>query len=152
AAADLIRTHAARFAIYFLLCVLIALYVVRCQAAVTQSLPRMLAMSGQSVLTVGLALLLSRSPWHAQAVPLSVTAMIFTLAFNPPFALLMSFCLALVCTVAAGTGVDQFLVHMGGLATVVLILRDVRTRARLVQVSASAGLAFAAMAAATGLA
>jgi putative nucleotidyltransferase with HDIG domain len=149
---ELLRRHAARFAINFLLCVLVALYIVRFQAAVTQNLPRMIGMSVQAVITVALALLLARSPWQAQSVPLTVTAMVFTLAFNAPFALLMSFCLALVCTVAAGIGVGPFLVQMGGLATVVLILRDVRTRARLVQVSATAGVAFAAMTAATGLA
>jgi len=150
--ADLLRRHAAHFAIHLLLCAVVALYIIRCQTALTQSLPRMLTMSVQAVATVGLALLLARSPWHAETVPLTVTAMVFALAFNPPFALLMSFSLGLVCTVAMGTGVDRLLVHMGGLATVVLILRDVRTRSRLVQVSAVGGLASAAMAVAAGLA
>src|SRR5262249_21167234 len=65
---------------------------------------------------------------------------------------LMSFSLALVCSAAMGTEIERLLVQMGGLATVVLILRDVRTRSRLVQVSAWAGLASAAMTVAAGLA
>ena len=35
----------------------------------------------------------------------------------PPFALLLSLSLALATTVALGTGLNQFLIQMGGLAT-----------------------------------
>ena len=47
-------------------------------------------MSANLCLTLALALLLSQPPWQAPLVPLTVTAMVLTIAYNPPFALLMS--------------------------------------------------------------
>src|SRR5262249_35924549 len=77
--------------------------------------------------------------------------MILTIAYNPQFALLMSFSLALSMTVALGTDLGSLLIQMGGLATAVMLLRNVRTRTGLVRVAAGAGLAYAAMTVATGL-
>ena len=53
--------------------------------------------------------------------------------------------------VALDADLSQLLVQMGGLATAVLLLQQVRTRTRLVKVAAAAGLAFLAMSVATGL-
>ena len=108
-------------------------------------------MCAQAVLTVALALLLSRAPWHAGAVPLTLTVMVFTVAFNPPFALLMAFTLTLVTSVAMAAGVEDLLITVAGLATVALLLRNVYSRSRVVQVSAVAGIAAVAMTVATGL-
>jgi putative nucleotidyltransferase with HDIG domain len=103
------------------------------------------------VLTLALGLLLSEPPWYATLVPLTLAAMVLTIAYNPQFALLMSLCLALATTVALGVGLEHLLIQMGGMATAVLLLRSVRTRTWLVQVSLGAGLAFLAMTVATGL-
>src|SRR5438105_13094745 len=54
-------------------------------------------------------------------------------------------------TVALGTNLDHLLVQMGGQATAVLLLRNVNTRTRLVQVATSAGLAYLMMTVATGM-
>jgi putative nucleotidyltransferase with HDIG domain len=150
-ALDMGRDLTARFGMHLLLCVLIALYISRFQPALGQNLPRLAGMCGQAVLTVALALLLSRAPWHAGAVPLTLTIMIFTAAFNPPFALLMAFTLSLVTNVATDGGADDLLVNVAGLATVALLLRNVFTRSRVVRVSAVAGLAAVAMTVADGL-
>ncbi|HEY1381115.1 MAG TPA: HDIG domain-containing protein, partial [Gemmataceae bacterium] len=69
----------------------------------------------------------------------------------PPFALLMSFSLALMASLALGAGLEYFMVLMGALAPVVLLLRNVRTRTRLVRVAAEAGVACLLMTVATGL-
>src|SRR5262249_13959346 len=84
-------------------------------------------------------------------IPLTVTAMILTITYNPQFALLMSFSLTLAMTVALGTTLEHLLIQMGGLATAVLLLRNVRTRTRLGKVAAGAGLAYLAMTLATGM-
>ncbi len=84
-------------------------------------------------------------------IPLTVTVMILTIAYNPQFALLMAYSLSLAMTVALDADLSQLLVQMGGLATAVLLLQQVRTRTRLVKVAAAAGLAFLAMSVATGL-
>src|SRR5262249_10288105 len=90
-------------------------------------------------------------PWHASLVPLTFTAMVLTIAYNPQFALLMSLSLALAATVGLGGDFNQLLVEMAGLATAVLLLRNVRTRTRVGEVGVGAGLAYLAMTVATDL-
>ncbi len=77
--------------------------------------------------------------------------MVLTLAYNPQFALMMSFALLLGLTVVQGTTIEPLLEQMGGLATAILLLRNVRTRTQLVQVATFAGLAYLLMTVATGL-
>jgi putative nucleotidyltransferase with HDIG domain len=145
------RRGIALFLVMSLLSGVVVLYVARFQRALAQSLPSIGAICGLVIGTMALGLLLSRQPWYAVIIPVTATAMILTIVYNPPFALLMSFSLALATTVALGTGLDHLLVLMGGLATVVLILGNVRTRTRLVKVAAAAGLAYLAMTFATEL-
>jgi cyclic-di-AMP phosphodiesterase PgpH len=149
------RDHARRgialFLIISLLAGVVVLYVGRFQPGLAQSLPRIGAVCLLVLATLGLALLLSRPPWYAVLIPLTVTAMILSIAYNPPFALLMSFSLALATTVALGTGLSHLLIQMGGLATAVLLLYEVRSRTGLVKVAAGAGLAYLAMTVATGM-
>jgi putative nucleotidyltransferase with HDIG domain len=148
---DHARRIVALFLILGLLAAVIVLYVARFQAGLAESLPKIASVCILAVVTLTLGLVLSRSPWYAVLVPLTVTAMILTLAYNPPFALLMVFSLALAMTVALGAGLSQLLVQMGGLATAVLLLCDVRTRTGLVKVGVGAGLAYLAMTLATEL-
>jgi putative nucleotidyltransferase with HDIG domain len=150
-AVDHRRRGVALFLVISLLSGVVVLYVSRFQAALAQSLPKIGAICALAVVTVAMALLLNRPPWHAGLIPLTATAMVLTIVYNPQFALLMSFSLSLATTVALGTGLNQLLIQMGGLATAVLSLRNVRTRTRLVKVAAGAGLAYLAMTVATGL-
>ncbi len=84
-------------------------------------------------------------------VPLTVTALILTIAYNPQFALLMSLSLTLATVITVGGRLSDLLVAMGGQATAVLILGNIRTRTRLVEVGGVAGLAYLAMTVATEL-
>jgi hypothetical protein len=84
-------------------------------------------------------------------IPLTVTALILTIAYNPPFALLMSLSLTLAMIVTLGGSLNDLLVAMGGQATAILTLRGVRTRTRLVEVGIVAGVAYLAMTVATEL-
>ena len=103
------------------------------------------------LLTLVLALLLNHSPWCAILVPLTVTALILTIAYNPQFALLMSLSLTLAAVITVGGRLSDLLVAMGGQATAVLILGNIRTRTRLVEVGGVAGAAYLAMTIATEL-
>jgi cyclic-di-AMP phosphodiesterase PgpH len=80
-----------------------------------------------------------------------MTALILTIAYNPQFALLMSLSLTLATIVSLGGKLADLLVAMGGQATAILVLRAVRTRTRLVEVGATAGVAYLAMTLATEL-
>ncbi len=139
------------FLIFALLSGLVVLYVVRFQTGLAQSLPTIAKVCALVVFTLALGALLSRAPWHAMLIPLTVTAMILTLAYNPQFALLMSFSLTLGMTVMLGTDIRYLLEQIGGQAAAVLLLRNVRTRTRLVQVAVGAGLTYLVMTVATGL-
>src|SRR5262249_38480033 len=101
--------------------------------------------------TIVLGTLMNQQPWHAGLLPLTFTAMVLTLAYNPQFALLMSFSMLLGLTVVQGTTADHLLVQMGGLRTAILLMRNIRTPTQLVPVARSAGLAYLLMTIATGL-
>jgi putative nucleotidyltransferase with HDIG domain len=150
-AGDHWRRGVALFLVLTLLSSVVVLYVARFQPVLAQSLPKIGTICILVVVTMILALFLSRAPWYAVLMPLTVTAMVLTIVYNPQFTLLMSFSLALATTVALGTGLNHLLILMGGLATAVLTLNKVRTRTHLVKVGTGAGLAYLAMTLATGL-
>jgi putative nucleotidyltransferase with HDIG domain len=148
---DHVRRGTALFVIFSLLAGLVVLYVARFQTGLAQNLPMIAGVCALVLATLMLSLLLSRPPWHAVFIPLSMTAMILTLAYNPQFALLMSLSLALAVTVALGSSLGQLLELMGGLAPVVLLLRTVHTRTQLIKVATASGFAYLLMTLATGL-
>jgi putative nucleotidyltransferase with HDIG domain len=148
---DKLQRGVAQFLIFSLLTALVVLYVMRFHLVLARSLPTIAGLGLLAVCTITLGLLASTAPWYAVFLPLTVTAMILTLAYNPQLALLMSVSLALATVVALGIDLGQLLVLLSGLATAVLLLRNVRTRTRLVKVAAGAGLAFLVMTVATGL-
>jgi putative nucleotidyltransferase with HDIG domain len=148
---DHLRRGLALFLVMSLLGLVIVLYVVRFQAALAESLAKIIGVCGLVMFTLVLGLLLSGPPWYAVLVPLTFTALVLTIAYNPQFALLMSLSLCLAITTALDSDLNYLLVQMSGLATAVLMLRNVRTRTRIIEVGVVSGLAFLAMTLATGL-
>lgn len=148
---DHLRRSAAVFLVMGLLALLMVLYVVRFQHALACSLSKILGVCGLVVFTLAFGLVLSRPPWHAVLIPLLMSTLVLTIAYNPQFALMMSFSFTLALCVALGGDVNYLLVLMGGLATPVLMLRQIRTRTRLIEVGAGAGVASLGMTFATGL-
>src|ERR1043166_5185881 len=141
----------ALFLIFSLLTASVVIYVARFQTSLARNLPMIAGVCVLVLVTVVLGTLLNQPPWHAGLLPLTFTAMVLTLAYNPQFALLMSFSLLLGLTVVQGTTPYHLLEQMGGLATAILLLRNVRSRTQLVKVATFAGLAYLAMTVATGL-
>jgi putative nucleotidyltransferase with HDIG domain len=139
------------FMILSLLTALMVMYVARFQVSLAQSLPMIAGVCVLILTTLVLGAVLSQPPWNALLLPMTFTAMVLTLAYNPQFALMMTFALELALTVVLGASVDHLLIHMGGMATAILSLRYVRTRTQLVQVASAAGLAYFVTTVATGL-
>ena len=77
--------------------------------------------------------------------------MILAIAYNPHFALMVTFGLCLLTSLALGRGIGHFLVLMGGTAAGVLTLNEVRTRTKLIKVGATAALGYFVLTWATGL-
>ncbi len=90
-------------------------------------------------------------PWDAELIPVAIAAMILAIAYNPHFALMVTFALCLLTSLALGTGIGHFLVLMGGTAAGVLTLNEVRTRTKLIKVGATAALGYFVLTWATGL-
>lgn len=141
----------ALFLIFSLQAALVVMYVARFQTALAENMPMIVGVCVLVLGTLVLATVLSPTPWSALLLPMTFTAMVLTLAYNPQFALLMSFALELALIVILGSTVDQVLVHMGGMATAILSLRHVRTRTQIVKVASAAGLASFVTTIATGL-
>ncbi len=148
---DHVQRAAALFLVLLLQAFLVVLYVVRFQPSLAQSLPKILGVCVLALLTLLLAFVCSAAPWHAVLIPLTVTALVLTIAYNPQFALVMSITLTLATLVTTIGRLGDLLMAMGGQATAILALRSVRTRTRLVEIGAIAGIAYAVMTVATGL-
>ncbi len=80
---DHIRRGIAQFLVLSLLAMIVVLYVVRFQQGLAESLPKIIGVCTLVLLTLVLGLLFSRPPYHAVLVPLTVTALILTIAYNP---------------------------------------------------------------------
>jgi putative nucleotidyltransferase with HDIG domain len=148
---DKLRKGCGLFLIMSLLAALVFLYVVRFQHSLAESLPKIIGVCALAGLTLALGLLLSRPPWYAALIPLTVTALVLTISYNPQFALLMSLSLSLATTVALGNDLYQLVLQMGGLSTAVLSLRNVRTRTRIVEIGIGSGTAYLFLTIAIGL-
>jgi putative nucleotidyltransferase with HDIG domain len=130
---------------------LIGYYVVRHEPEVARDLNRIAALCGLVVAAIGLVRLLAMQPWDAELIPVAIAAMIIAIAYNPHFALMVTFALCLLTSLALGTGIGHFLVVMGGTAAGVLTLNEVRTRTKLIKVGATAALGYFILTWATGM-
>jgi putative nucleotidyltransferase with HDIG domain len=145
------RRSASLFLVFGLLASVVVIYVGRFQQGLAQSLPKVAGVCALVLLTLLSGMVLSLASWHAILIPLTISALIFTIAYNPQFALLMSLSLTFGMIVALGGKLPDLLVAMGGQATAILLLRTVRTRTKLVEVGVLAGGAYLAMTVATEL-
>jgi putative nucleotidyltransferase with HDIG domain len=150
-AMDHFRRALSLFLVFSLLASIAVLYALRFQQALASSTPTVISVCLLVLLTLVSGMLLSQLSWQALLVPLTMTALILTIAYNPQFSLLMSFSLGVGLIVSVGGQLADLMVCMGGQATAILLLRNVRTRNRLVEVGALAGLASLAMTLSTQL-
>ena len=141
----------ALFLLMGLMALLVVLYVVRYQPKLAQNTSLIARVCILLVLAELCWLVLSRPPWHAGLVPLTVCAMVLAIVFRPPFALLVSFSFSIALTASRGNNMDHLLVQIGGQALAILLMRNVRKRTQLIEIGAAAGLGFLAMTFASSL-
>jgi putative nucleotidyltransferase with HDIG domain len=130
---------------------LIGYYVHRHEPEIAGNLGRTAALCGLVVVAIGLVRLLAVQPWDAELIPVAVAAMTLAIAYNPHCALMVTFVLCLLTSLALGTGIGHFLVLMGGTAAGVLTLHEVRTRTKLIKVGATVALGYFVLTWAIGL-
>jgi cyclic-di-AMP phosphodiesterase PgpH len=130
---------------------LVGYYIHRHEPKIARDLKRIAALCGLLVVSISLVRLLALQPWNAEVIPVAIAAMILAIAYNPHFALVFTFGLSLLTSLALGTGIGLFLVLMGGTAAGVLTLNEVRTRTKLIKVGATLAAAYFVLTWATGL-
>jgi putative nucleotidyltransferase with HDIG domain len=114
--------------------------------------PRRIAMiCGLVIVALAVDRLISAQTWNAEIVPVAIVGMIVAIAYNPAFAMMVTFALSLLTCITLGTQIPHFLVVMGGTAAGVLTLSEVRTRTKLIKVGATASLTYFLITWATGL-
>lgn len=130
---------------------LVGYFVHQHEPEIAGNIRRVIALCGLVVASVGLARIFALQPWDAELIPVAVAAMVLAVAYNPHFAMMVTFALCLLTSLALGTGIGHFLVVMGGTAAGVLTLDEVRTRTKLIKVGATAALGYFLLTWATGL-
>ncbi len=99
---------------------------------------RLTTLMGLFVLAVTLATTVNQYAWGADVIPLLLFAMIIAIAYQQEMALLLSACVTLVVVVSLGHGMAEALVWAATISGAVLVLRDVRTRSKLLLVGFTA--------------
>ncbi len=141
----------ALFLLMGLMAGLVVMYVSRYQPTLAENTEQIVKVCMLLVVTELFWLILSRPPWHAGLIPLTVCAMVLAIVFRPPFALLMCFSFSIALTAARGNNMDHLLVQICGQAVAILLMRNVRTRTQLIEIGAAAGLGYLGMTLAASL-
>lgn len=129
----------ASFGMYLAMYVLCGWYLFFRDREILSSTRRFCATLGLAVAAVILCRIAGRDGWHAEIIPMLLFAMTVGIAFSFEAALLFSAAVALVVVITLGQGLPEFVVFLSSAATAILLLREVRSRTKLLYVCAVAG-------------
>ncbi len=139
------------FALVAALYVLAGAYVYKKERRFVGDPGRVAMICGLVILALAVVRILAAQTWNAEVVPVAIAGMMVAIAHNQGFAMMVTFGLSILTSIALGTEVPHFLVVMGGTAAGVLTLGEVRMRTKLIKVGATAALTYFFMTWATGL-
>jgi putative nucleotidyltransferase with HDIG domain len=137
-AGERLQRSAAMLGMFVALYTLAGFYLHMRERRVIDELLRLVAILALFVLTVSVAKVVSGYAWGADVIPLLLFGMIIAIAYQQEMALLLSSCVALVIVMAIGHGFTQALALTATVAGAVLVLKQVRTRSRLLLVGFTA--------------
>ncbi|MCG8451008.1 MAG: HDIG domain-containing protein, partial [Pirellulales bacterium] len=131
-----IRRTLAVFGMYVAMYTLCGFYIHLRKPQVLQELLRFVSLLTLVLITVVLARILSSYMWGwgADLIPLLLLAMALAIAYQQELALLISACVTLVIVISIGHDMAHALVLMATVAGAVLVLKQVRTRGKLLSV------------------
>ncbi len=137
-----VRRTLAIFGMYVAIYTLCGFYLhTRDPRAITELL-RFISLLSLVLLTVILANIVHQYLWGSELIPLLLLAMTLSIAYHQEMALLLSACVTLIITVSIGHDLSQTLVLMATVAGAILVLKQVRTRGKLLSVGfVAAGVA-----------
>jgi len=138
-----IRRTLAVWGMFVALYTLCGFYIHTREPNVLDELLRFMSLLSLILITVVLAHIMSQYLWGtATVIPLLLFAMTVAIAYQQEMALLLSACVTLMIVVAVGHEMSQALVLMATVSGAILVLRQVRTRGKLLSVGfVAAGVA-----------
>jgi putative nucleotidyltransferase with HDIG domain len=137
--AQRIGRSAAVLGMFIALYTLSGFYLYARDRRVLDELLRLITLLGLMVLTVALAAIVNWYAWGADIIPLLLFAMIIAVAYQQEMALLLSACITLMVVVSLGHGLSQAMVWSATISGAVIVLRQVRSRSKLLIVGFTAG-------------
>jgi len=141
-----LQRSGAALGMYAGLFTLAGFYACRRERRIVEDLTRLVSLLVLAVLTVVLARIISNYAATADVIPLLLAGMILAIVYHQELALLGVACLALATTVAVGHSFAESIVYVATCAGAILVLRQVRSRSKLLYVgfaAAAVGLATA---------
>ena len=108
------------FALVAALYFLAAAYIYRREPRFVENYRRVAMICGLVIAALALIRLLAAQTWNAEIVPVAIVGMIVAIAYNPSFAMMVTFGLSILTCITLGTQIPHFLVVMGGTAAGVL--------------------------------
>ncbi len=120
--------------------VLAAAYALRRCPGLWKTRTRYLAFLAVVAMSIPAAVYLYADPWRAELVPVLVMVVITTLAFGRQFGLIVALNSCALIMLGLATSAGEFLLLLGVTGTVVLMLGQVRSRMRLLQISSIAAV------------
>jgi hypothetical protein len=130
----------ATLGMYIALSILCGVYVYYYERSLLQDLRKFTSMLALVVGTVGLGLLARQDDWRAEIIPLLLFGMTVSIAYHQELALLLSAAVAIIFVMAAGQGLEEFIIWTAGVAASILLVGRVRSRKKLIYVGMAAGL------------
>ncbi len=124
------------------LSVLIGYYLVHNEPRLIRSINRFSVFLIAVVSAVILGRLLSFDPARAEVIPLTVTVMVFAIAYNQVFATLIAFTLSLILTLSTVVDLGHFVLLMSVSTTAVMPLAQVSSRSKLIKVGFFTGATY----------
>jgi putative nucleotidyltransferase with HDIG domain len=129
---------------------LIGSYIDRYEPGIARNPTRVTALCLVGVSALGLSRLLALRPWGAELIPIALSAMLLAVAYTPMTALVFTLGASLLVSLALGAGLGYFIMLLGGTAAGVLLLGEVRTRTKPIQVGLATALGYAVLSTASG--
>jgi putative nucleotidyltransferase with HDIG domain len=136
---QLLAHAAADLGMYAALYILCGVYVHLRHRELLRDLRRLTLLQAAVVVTVVLAWLTSGDSWQAELIPLMLFGMTVSLAYRQELALLLSASACLIVVLSLRQGLVEFVILTACLAATILLLREVRTRTKLIFVGLGAG-------------
>ncbi len=124
-----------------------ALYLL-CGAFIHQSLNRELITQTKDfvrlisfcVVTILAAIIFAQDPFRAEIIPLTLSAIVTTIAYGRPIALILLAALSMVITFSARVDLSEFIMLTSAAAASILLCGRIRNRTRLIYVGLAVGL------------